>query len=638
MYWRAWLLALLAFPAAWSQTASDLFDENVFHDIRITINPADWKRLQDNYLDNTYYPANFTWRGKTVENVGIRSKGRTSRRPNKPGLRVDFNRFEDGQEFLGLKSVLLDSNIQDLTLIKERLTMRIFEMMGIPAPKESNCRLFVKTGATEEYIGVYAIVESTDKRFLKDRLGEDDGYLYEYVTYSGYRFDWRGEDVSFYSPNLFKPETHELDPDPKPVMEMVRAINTPGTDAEWLNRVGAYLDVKKFLTHLAVEMYVAEFDGILADDGMANFYFYRFEKKNLGMFLPKDKDLAFSLIEYLPLKNLDQNVLTKRALAIPEMKEHFAKEILRAADLVSGEGGWLQTQINRDYGQIREAMLLDKNKECIGATSCSLEQSNADFEKSIDYLKRFALERRAELVRQLTAAGFITFAPGAIQVTSVVNAASSQGGAVAPGEFVSIYGTNLGPASAAIAQGVEKGLGAVRVSFNGIEAYMTYASTTQINAVVPYGVKDKADVIVSFDGKSSDSFALAVADSAPGIFTKQYGAGPAWAVNAGPTPQFNAAETPVSRGGAVSFWATGQGAVDPAGQDGEALSTWKALKLPVKVTVGGVEAPVLWSGLIYTGEIQVNAAIPANAPVGEVELVVTIGNASSRKGVTLAVK
>jgi uncharacterized protein (TIGR03437 family) len=101
---------------------------------------------------------------------------------------------------------------------------------------------------------------------------------------------------------------------------------------------------------------------------------------------------------------------------------------------------------------------------------------------------------------------------------------------------------------------------------------------------------------------------------------------------------FNSSKNAVARGGWVEFWATGQGLVEPAGQDGEPISGWKNLKLPVKVTIGGVDAKVLWSGLIYTGEIQVNVEVPSNAPTGDAELILTVGTASSRKGVTVAVK
>jgi uncharacterized protein (TIGR03437 family) len=36
--------------------------------------------------------------------------------------------------------------------------------------------------------------------------------------------------------------------------------------------------------------------------------------------------------------------------------------------------------------------------------------------------------------------------------------------------------------------------------------------------------------------------------------------------------------------------------------------------------------------------IQVNAFVPDNAPTGQVEVVLTIGSANSRKGVTIWVK
>jgi uncharacterized protein (TIGR03437 family) len=48
---------------------------------------------------------------------------------------------------------------------------------------------------------------------------------------------------------------------------------------------------------------------------------------------------------------------------------------------------------------------------------------------------------------------------------------------------------------------------------------------------------------------------------------------------------------------------------------------------------------VVFDGLIYTGEIQINVLIPANAPTGSaVPLVVTIGGASSRADTTVAIQ
>ena len=380
------------------------FDEDVIHDIRLEIHPSDWKKLQDNYRDNTYYPVNLLWRGQYAENVAIRSKGRTSRRVNKPGLRVDINRYED-QQFVELKSFLLDNNIQDLSSIKERLAMQLYRKMGIPAPRETHTRLYINNN----YIGVYTIVESTDKKFLKKSLGEDDGFLYEYVYLPGYRFQYLGTNPDLYSPLPFKPETNELKPEAGPLEAMVRAVNE-SSDADFQKAVGKYLDLKKFLTALAVESYLAEYDGILTEGGMNNLYFYRFEKKNLGMFLPKDKDNTFTAPDYPMLRYFKDNVLVRRALAIPELRDFFSGEVMRAAGFCGGEDGWLEREIDREAAIIRPAAYEDTNKECID-TPCTLAQSNRDFEQQIEYMRRLARERRAIVLKELIDNGMTPPAP-----------------------------------------------------------------------------------------------------------------------------------------------------------------------------------------------------------------------------------
>ena len=232
----------------------------------------------------------------------------------------------------------------------------------------------------------------------------------------------------------------------------------------------------------------------------------------------------------------------------------------------------------------------------------------------------------------------VLFQLDSIQVTGVTNAATSQSGPAAPGEFVSIYGSSLGPGTYQVAAGSQKGLGGTRVTFNGIEAFLTFTSANQVNALVPYGITGKADVVVLYNGKTSDAFPLALTDSSPGIFTRQYGTGQAWAVN-DDRVTFNSSAAPVSRGGWITFWATGQGQVSPQGQDGEILSGLKNVVLPVKVNIGGIDATMVAPAvLIYTGEIQVSVWIPSNSPAGDVPLVLTIGNTSSRKDVTIAVK
>src|SRR6185295_16548454 len=68
----------------------------------------------------------------------------------------------------------------------------------------------------------------------------------------------------------------------------------------------------------------------------------------------------------------------------------------------------------------------------------------------------------------------------------VVNAASYEGGAVAPGEIVTILGSGLGPASLVSSRGDNGRLPAAvaesRVLFDGVPAPMLYASSQALSA------------------------------------------------------------------------------------------------------------------------------------------------------------
>jgi hypothetical protein len=190
--------------------------------------------------------------------------------------------------------------------------------------------------------------------------------------------------------------THELDQDPRPLAEMVRAINqTPVAD---LRRVLApYVDLEAFVRHVAVEAFLAEVDGVLGDWGMNNFYLYRFERSTRSTLIPWDKSESFKGgVAASIWRNLDdvpssrQNVLLSRAMQVPELRGLFLDTVLQCADAALGEeagsgAGWLEGEIRRAYDQIRDAVLEDPQKPF----------SNDAFEADVERLVEFARERGA---------------------------------------------------------------------------------------------------------------------------------------------------------------------------------------------------------------------------------------------------
>jgi spore coat protein H len=386
------LFLFFSFASAAAQTAEDLFNGDILHDVHLEINSKDWQALKADPQSNTYYPANFRWRNIQVDNVGIRSRGGSTRNTIKPGLRIDFNRYEDKQQFLGLKSVALDNLAQDASMMKERLSMELFSKLGLPASREVNTRFYVNG----EYAGLYTIIESVDKDFLKRTLGEDGGYLYEYVNNGNYRFEYLGSDPSLYSPRLFDPKTHEIDPDPSPIEAMIRTMNTV-SDADFPTAIAPYIDLQLFMKYLAVEDFLAETDGILT--GMNNFHLYRFAGKNLSQFIPADKDLTFggpptNADRYATpfLRFAGKNVLIRRALNVTEARTAYFDTLRYLTTVVGGSGGWLDTEIQRIYNQIRTAVYADPYKICFNGIA-QIPCSEVNFEDEVAAILDFARQR-----------------------------------------------------------------------------------------------------------------------------------------------------------------------------------------------------------------------------------------------------
>lgn len=398
---------LLAAPAA-AQTGDELFDASVLNDVRLTMKADDWQTLKDHYLEDTYYRADFHWRGTTVPIVGVRSRGTGSRNPHKPGLKVGFDQYLDQKPF-GLKSIVLANGIQDPAMLKQRLGLLMYARMGLPAPRVVHVRLYVN----DEYIGLYQLIEPIDKVFLARVYGtdangkvENGGYLYEYRWKSDYAWDYLGPDLPLYA-ELFEPKTRETDPPAtlyQPFAQFFRDLNEV-PDALFEATIGGTIDLPEFVRFLAVENFIAEYDGFLGYWSANNFYVYRFQGRTLMQFLPWDKDEAFWERTWDIFHNADANVLARRVLALPVYRRLYLDTLAACAAAAmepSAEGskvGWLEAQTAFATAQIHQAGYDDREKRF----------SNERFDDELQKVLRFARERGPivlnEVIRELAKLG-----------------------------------------------------------------------------------------------------------------------------------------------------------------------------------------------------------------------------------------
>lgn len=244
-------------------------------------------------------------------------------------------------------------------------------------------------------------------------------------------------------------------------------------------------------------------------------------------------------------------------------------------------------------------------------------------------------------------------------VQAVVNVASYQGGTVSPGELISLFGENIGPATPAIMADadnngvVDTSLGGVSVTIDSVAAPILYASQNQISVQVPYEVTAGPNkAIVVTNGSTTANGTVTIGTQAPGLFSLDgSGVGQAAALNydsATSTYSLNGAKNPAHIGDTVVLYMTGEGAYAPYAQPTGLLVPAPGANNPLPqmnplptVTIGGAPATVSYAGPVVgsiLGLLQLNVVVPANSVTGAaVPVTATVNGVSAQTGMTLAI-
>ena len=240
----------------------------------------------------------------------------------------------------------------------------------------------------------------------------------------------------------------------------------------------------------------------------------------------------------------------------------------------------------------------------------------------------------------------VIFAGGVVPVYSPVNT-------IQPGEWVSIYGTNLAGATALWDNDFPTSLDGTSVTIDGKPAYLWYVSPGQINLQVPDDTNTGTVTVVVTTAAGTGTSAATLAAVAPafllfdtrhvaGIIVRTDGSGACGGGTydfIGPTgSSLGFPAVAAKAGDVVELYGTGFGPTNPAVPAGRAFSGAAWAVDAVSIQIDNWNVTTSFAGQSGAGLVQINLTIPSGLGTGDVPLAATVGGVETPSGVVISLQ
>jgi spore coat protein H len=314
-YVALWLIALaLAYGAAAhgankserpkkkkSDPSDALFATNApIFTFKIDVTGAEWNELVKN--NRAYVRGSLMVGSQKFPDVGVRLKGNGSFRPlnEKPSLVVKFDRYVPDQEFHGQSKIALNSSSQDSTYLADLIANGLFADADVPVSRVTHARVVLNG----RELGLYVLVEMHNKEFLKRWFRNPDGNLYEaYLADVDSNMDQdNGNDVTQNDRKRF-----------------AEVVKLPDAAERW-TKLPDVLDVDRYVSHLACEIFTSHTDGYALNRN--NYRIYHNPDTGRFTFLGHGVDWAFQNTG-VPIKPPQNALVAKAVLSAPLGKKMF---------------------------------------------------------------------------------------------------------------------------------------------------------------------------------------------------------------------------------------------------------------------------------------------------------------------------
>jgi uncharacterized protein (TIGR03437 family) len=216
---------------------------------------------------------------------------------------------------------------------------------------------------------------------------------------------------------------------------------------------------------------------------------------------------------------------------------------------------------------------------------------------------------------------------------------------IEPGEWVSIYGSNLAPGIANWNGDFPTSLNGTSVTIDGKAAYLSYVNPTQINLQVP---DDTATgtvpvVVTTAVGTVTSTATLAPVSPSFFLFPNKHVAGiivrPDGYDLLGPTGTSLGYQTVAAKSGdIVELFGTGFGPTNPPVPAGQVFSGAAPTTNQVTIRINNVNVPLSFAGISGAGLYQFNLIVPPGLGTGDVSLQASVGGVQTPTGVVISLQ
>ena len=289
------LLPFFSFSQPNFPDPGEVFFDEIVPRVDIFIDPDTLDWIYDNVESFQEFHAVFIFDNgnilDTIDNVGFRLRGNTSRYSAKKSFKISFNTFEPGRKWYGLEKLNLNGEHNDPSIIRAKLCWDLLNDFNIPGARSNHVEVYINNN----YYGLYINVEHIDEEFVKSRFGNNDGNLFKCL--------WPVDLVYFgTNPDLYKftvgdrraydLKTNKEEDDYSDLAHFIDILNnTP--DNQFLCELEKVFNVYDYLKVIAVDVFTGNWDGYIYNKN--NFYLYHNTETGKFEYIPYDLDNTYGI-------------------------------------------------------------------------------------------------------------------------------------------------------------------------------------------------------------------------------------------------------------------------------------------------------------------------------------------------------